>query len=182
MKTEAEQWRDDIIALLPRLRRFSFSLTGSAADADDLLQNTIEKALSRYDQFEQGTDLDKWMFRMCKNLWIDEWRSRKVRGHSVDPMDYQNEQWIDGEDIAINKLGMSEVKTAMNKLQDEQRVIIFLITVEGYSYKEASIFLDIPIGTVMSRLARARKALELVLSPPISPDDIANGNRQRSPL
>lgn len=166
MSSKAEQWRDDIIALLPRLRRYSFSLTGSAVDADDLLQNTIERALSRYDQFEQGTDLDKWMFRMCKNLWIDEWRSRQVRGDSVDPTDYRNEPWIDGEDMIINKLRMSEVRSAMNELQDEQRVIIFLIAVEGYSYKEASVFLDIPIGTVMSRLARARKSLDHMLQPP----------------
>ncbi len=166
MNNNAEQWRDHIVALLPRLRRYCFSLTGSAPDADDLLQNTIEKALSKYDQFEQGTDLDRWMFRMCKNLWIDEWRSRRVRGDSVDPMDYKNEPWIDGEDILVNKLKMSEVRSAMNKLQDEQRVIIFLVAIEGYSYKEASIFLDIPLGTVMSRLARARKALEQLLTPP----------------
>ena len=166
MNTNAEQWRDDIIALLPRLRRFSYSLTGSAADADDLLQNTIEKALSKYDQFEQGSDLDKWMFRMCKNLWIDEWRSRRIRGHSVDPMDYKNEPWMDGEELQVNKLRMSEVRSAMNELHDEQRVVIFLIAIEGYSYKEASKFLDIPIGTVMSRLARARKALDQLLQMP----------------
>ncbi len=166
MSTEAEQWRDDIVVLLPRLRRYCFTLTGSATDADDLLQNTIEKALSRYHQFEQGTDLDKWMFRMCKNLWIDEWRSRRVRGDTVDPMDYKNEPWIDGEDQLVNKLKMSEVGSAMNELQDEQRVIIYLIAIEGYSYKEASKFLNVPIGTVMSRLARARKALEILLQGP----------------
>lgn len=163
MTTKAEQWRNDIVALLPRLRRFSYSLTGSAPDADDLLQDVIEKALSSYDQFKQGTDLDRWMFRICKNLWIDEWRSRRVRGHTIDPMDYKNEPWIDGEKMLVNKINMSEVEYAMNQMQDEQRIILFLVAIEGYTYKEASKFLDIPIGTVMSRLARARKALEQFL-------------------
>ncbi len=166
MKVTSEQWRDDIIALLPRLRRFSFALTGSAFDADDLLQATIEKALLKYDQFKQGTDLDKWMFRMCKNLWIDEWRSRRVRGPSVDPMDYKSELRIDGENMIINKLSMSEVSKAMNELRDEQRMVLALIAIEGYSYKEVSKLLDIPIGTVMSRLARARKALMELLETP----------------
>ncbi|HEC00513.1 MAG TPA: RNA polymerase sigma factor [Sphingomonadales bacterium] len=166
MTTTAEQWRDDIVALLPRLRRYCYSLTGSAVDADDLLQNTVEKALSKYDQFQQGTDLDRWMFRMCKNLWIDEWRSRRVRGHTIDPMDSQNEPWIDGETVQENKLGLRDVQTAMDKLHEEQRIIVFLIIVEGYSYKEAATFLSLPIGTVMSRLARARKALEQLLRAP----------------
>ncbi len=169
MKVTSEQWRDDIIALLPRLRRFSFALTGSAFDADDLLQATIEKALLKYDQFEQGTDLDKWTFRMCKNLWIDEWRSRRVRGPSVDPMDYKSELGIDGENMIINKLSMSEVSKAMNELRDEQRMVLALVAIEGYSYKEVSKLLDIPIGTVMSRLARARKALMKLLETPETP-------------
>ncbi len=166
MRVTSEQWRDDIIALLPRLRRFSFALTGSAFDADDLLQATVEKALLKYDQFEQGTDLDKWMFRMCKNLWIDEWRSRRVRGPSVDPMDYKSELRIDGENMIIDKLSMSEVGKAMNELRDEQRMILALVAIEGYSYREVSKLLDIPIGTVMSRLARARKALMELLDVP----------------
>ncbi len=166
MTATSEHWRDDIVALLPRLRRFSFALTGSAADADDLLQTTVEKALSKYDQFKQGTDLDKWMFRMCKNTWIDEWRSRRVRGPVVDPMDFTSEIGIDGEQMIMDKITVSEVSTAMNRLQDEQKMILGLIVIEGYSYRETSEFLDIPIGTVMSRLARARKALEDQLHAP----------------
>jgi len=160
MTDKSKQWREEIVALLPRLRRFAYSLTSSAVDADDLLQTTIEKALLKYDQFEQGTDLDKWMFRMCKNLWIDEWRSRRVRGPSVDPMDFKSELQIDGEELLHNRLTMSEVNVAMNALKDEQKMILALIIVEGYSYKEVSEMLEIPIGTVMSRQARARKALE----------------------
>ncbi|WP_321393588.1 RNA polymerase sigma factor [Emcibacter sp.] len=166
MDTTPEQWRDGIVALLPRLRRFSFALTASAADADDLLQATVEKALSRYEQFEPGTDLDKWLFRMCKNLWIDEWRSRRVRGPSVDPMDFRSEIQVDGEKLLQDKVSMLEVREAMDKLRDDQKVVLALVAIEGYSYKEVSNFLDVPIGTVMSRLARARSALQDILSKP----------------
>jgi len=164
MSTKSEQWRDEIVALLPRLRRFSFALAGSAADADDLLQATVERALLKYDQFKQGTGLDKWMFRMCKNIWIDEWRSRRVRGPIVDPMDFKSEIGVDGEQLLVNKLALSEVNMAMNRLQDEQKMILGLIVIEGYSYRETAELLDIPVGTVMSRLARARKALAAMLT------------------
>ncbi len=164
MNTKSEQWRDEIIALLPRLRRFSYTLAGSRTDADDLLRATVEKALLKYDQFKQGTDLDKWMFRMCKNIWIDEWRSRRVRGPIIDPMDFKAEIGVDGEQLLINRISLSEVNAAMNRLQDEQKMILGLIVIEGYSYRETSELLDIPIGTVMSRLARARKALEEMLN------------------
>lgn len=160
MDVFSEQWRDEIVALLPRLRRFAYALTSSAVDADDLLQATVEKALLKYEHFEQGTDLDKWMFRMCKNLWIDEWRSRRVRGPSVDPQDLISEPSFDGEQHQVDRLSMSEVTRAMNELKEEQKMVLALVAIEGYSYKEVSKMLDLPIGTVMSRLARARKALE----------------------
>ncbi|TPD59919.1 sigma-70 family RNA polymerase sigma factor [Emcibacter nanhaiensis] len=163
-----EKWRDEIVALLPRLRRFSFALTSSAADADDLLQATIEKALSKYSQFQAGTDLDKWLFRMCKNTWIDEWRSRQVRGPSVDPMDFRSELLVDGEQELVDRLSLSELNTALNKLQEDQKVLIALVAIEGHTYKEASEILEIPVGTVMSRLARARNALQDLLQNPDS--------------
>ena len=166
MDMTPEQWRDEIVALLPRLRRFSFALTSSAADADDLLQATIEKALSKFSQFKAGTDLDKWLFRMCKNVWIDEWRARQVRGPSVDPQDFKSELLVDGEQQLLDKLSFAELAGAMDNLQEDQRVIIALIAIEGYSYKEAADILNIPTGTVMSRLARARGALQELLDHP----------------
>ncbi len=159
MKNSTERWRDEIVSLLPRLRRFAFALTTSSTDADDLLQATVEKALMKYQQFESGTDLDKWLFRICKNTWIDEIRSRQVRGPVVDPIDYKSELQIDGEKILINKLQLAEVNNAMKSLQDEQRMILAMVVIEGYSYKEVSVMLNIPIGTVMSRLSRARIAV-----------------------
>ncbi len=165
MDKTPEQWRDELVSLLPRLRRFSFALTTSAADADDLLQAAVEKALSRYEQFKPGTDLDKWLFRICKNLWIDEWRSRRVRGPNVDPMDFRSELQMDGERLLQDRMSLQEVREAMNKLRDEQKMVLALVAIEGYSYKEVSKILDIPIGTVMSRLARARGALQDILHP-----------------
>jgi len=155
----AKQWRDEMVTFLPRLQRFAFSLTGSVEDAEDLLHATVEKALLKYDQFEQGTHLDRWMFRICKNLWMDEWRSRRVRGIKVDYEDDKYEPWIDGERSTIDKIRLREVNRAMDELQDEQRVVLTLVAVEGHSYKDVAELLEIPIGTVMSRLARARRKL-----------------------
>jgi len=165
MDKTAEQWRDEIVSLLPRLRRFAFALAASTADADDLLQATIEKALSRYDRFKPGTDLDRWLFRICRNLWIDEWRSRRVRGPSVDLAEHESALQLDGERLLQDRAGLQEVRKAMNKLRDEQKMVLALVAIEGYSYREVSAMLDVPIGTVMSRLARARGALQDILHP-----------------
>jgi len=167
-----QEWRNEMVVLLPRLRRYALSLTGSLPDAEDLLHSTVEKALSKADQFREGTDLDRWMFRICKNLWLDEWRHRKVIGPTVDASEAQHEPWIDGEDHALNQIRIRELTQALNELHEEQRTILVLVVIEGYSYQEASDRLDVPIGTVMSRLARARKKLASLL-----PDD-RNGAKQ----
>ena len=152
-----KEMHGELLAVLPNLRRFALSLTGSIEDAEDLLHSTIEKALTKLDQFEPGTDLDRWLFRICKNTWLDEWRQRKVRGPSVDPGDLPYEPSVDGEATAVNNIELQELNRAMQALPEEQRTMLVLIVVEGYSYKEVSSMLDVPIGTVMSRLARARK-------------------------
>jgi len=158
-----QEWRDELVALLPRLRRYALSLTGSLPDAEDLLHSTVEKALSKADQFREGTDLDRWMFRICKNLWLDEWRHRKVIGPTVDASEAQHEPWVDGEDHALNQIRIRELTQALSELHEEQRTVLVLVVIEGYSYREASDRLDVPIGTVMSRLARARKKLARLL-------------------
>jgi len=152
-----QEVRSEMLAILPQLRRFALSLTGSIEDAEDLLHSTVEKALSRLDQFKPGTDLDRWMFRICKNTWLDEWRQRKTRGPTVDPSDAKYEPSMDGEAHAVNTIELQELNEAMQALPEQQRMMLVLIVVEGYSYKEVSSMLDVPIGTVMSRLARARQ-------------------------
>lgn len=152
-------WRNELVALLPRLRRYALSLTGSLPDAEDLLHSTVEKALTKADQFAEGTDLDRWLFRICKNLWFDEWRQRKVRGPTVDPAEAANEPWMDGEASIQNRIQVQELEKALAEMQEDHREILVLVVIEGFSYREVAEMLEVPIGTVMSRLARARAQL-----------------------
>jgi RNA polymerase sigma-70 factor (ECF subfamily) len=148
-----------MVALLPRLRRFACGLTGSLADADDLVQSACERALSRIEQWQPGTRLDSWMFRIAQNLWID--RIRQSRGREILlPAEALAERSV-GDAVREQeaRLAMTAVRREIAKLPEDQRAVLMLVTVEGVSYKEASEILEIPIGTVMSRLARARLAL-----------------------
>ena len=159
-------WKQELVDLLPRLRRYALSLTGSVTDAEDLLHSTIERVLAKADQFEAGTNLDRWVFRICKNLWFDEWRQRKVRGPTLDPSEAKHEPSSDGEAHAENIIQVQELSDALQQLQEEQREILVQVVIEGYSYKEVAEMLDVPIGTVMSRLARARAKLATILPNP----------------
>lgn len=155
--------RSPMIELLPRLRRFAFALTGSPDHADDLVQDTCERALARMDQWEPGTRLDSWMYRIAQNIWLDRGRSRKSRGESVDIDDLPNLQGVDGRDVTESRLTLAAVNVEMRRLTEDQQVLIALVCVDGLSYQEAANVLELPIGTVMSRLARARKALHAAI-------------------
>lgn len=149
--------QDDLQQVIPKVRRFAYSLTGSQADADDLLQNTVERILSK--DKPDDVDLLKWAFRVCRNLWIDEYRSRQVRQNAVENPELQQDQIVDGEKTITNQLTLYQVNNAMDKLPDDQRSIIGLVALEGLSYQEVAKTLGIPVGTVMSRLSRARATL-----------------------
>lgn len=150
---------DGLVALLPRLRRFAYGLTGSVDEGDDLVQSACERALSRMSQFEPGTRLDSWMFRIMQTVWIDRRRSRQRRGISI-PVDEVGElQGSDGVRENDARLRLDEVRRAVSRLPEDQRSVLMLVTVDGMSYREAADVLSVPIGTVMSRLARARIAL-----------------------
>lgn len=142
--------------LIPVIRRFAFSLTGSDHDADDLLQNTLERILQK--GVPEDADLMKWSFRVCRNLWIDEYRSRKVRQAATENPELQ-ETAVDGTRTIADRITLEQVQRAMNQLPEDQRSILSLVVSEGLSYKEVSQTLDIPIGTVMSRLSRARQSM-----------------------
>ncbi|MCX7357439.1 MAG: sigma-70 family RNA polymerase sigma factor [Alphaproteobacteria bacterium] len=161
MTSAAEQTRSDIVAMLPRLRRFARALTGSLADADDIVQIAVERALMRMDQYQQGTRLDSWLFSITRNAWIDEARSRTRRGKVFAPAG-AGEQ-VGGEADVHAKLEADDVWTAMRKLPDEQREAVALVCVEGLAYREAADALGVPIGTLTSRLARGREALQIML-------------------
>jgi RNA polymerase sigma-70 factor (ECF subfamily) len=156
----------DLVALIPRLRRFGYALTGSREDGDDIVQVALERALSRLHQWQPGTRLDSWLFRIAHNAWIDEVRARKRRGASVDLDNAPQLEGDDGRTLAAARLDLAQVRAAISTLPEEQRAVLALVAIEGLSYQEAADALEIPIGTVMSRLARARMALAKRLERP----------------
>lgn len=148
--------------LLPALRRFAYALSGSMADADDLLQNTVERLLGSPPP--TGVPLAQWAFKICRNLWIDSYRAQQVRQKATQRPELQQENSTDGEQDMLNEIQLAEVNTAMNTLPAEQREVLSLVAVQGLSYQEAATILAIPAGTIMSRLARARAAMVSALS------------------
>ncbi|MBM6595246.1 RNA polymerase sigma factor [Microvirga sp. BT291] len=147
--------------LLPRLRRFAFMLCRSSPLADDLVQITCEKALASADQWSPGTRLDAWLFRIMRNAWIDHVRHHRndamtddVRNHEQDLLDHES-----GERQIISKLTLTEVQRAIEDLPSDQREVLLLVCVEDLAYREAAEVLGVPIGTVMSRLSRARRRI-----------------------
>lgn len=158
-----DQFKTELIGLLPRLRRFALSLTRSGPDADDLLQDACTTALQKWQQYDPAQPFDRWMFRVVRNLWISEIRKRKVRvGKGQVPAEDAAE--LRTEDTAADILTARQVQGKVSDLDPELGQPLMLVCAEGYSYREASEMLGIPIGTVMSRIHRARKLLVSSLS------------------
>ena len=154
---------DQLIAVLPRLRRFARGLTGSAVEADDLVQAACERALSRMHQFQEGTRFDSWMFRIVQTIWIDQLRSQNIRREDAEEAGLH--VGTDEPERRVEaRLALQEVRTALQQLPPEQRTALLLVTVDGLSYKEAAEVAEVPVGTIMSRLARARIALQAKLA------------------
>jgi len=149
----------DLLALLPRLRRFARSLSRNPADGDDLCQATLERALKARGQWREGTRLDSWMYRIMRNLWIDETRARARRAQTFAPEEAGLDVGDDGGRRIEMAVEAADVGRAMEKLPDEQREAVALVLVEGFAYREAAEILDIPMGTLTSRLVRGRAAL-----------------------
>jgi RNA polymerase sigma-70 factor (ECF subfamily) len=152
--------RSDLMAELGGLRRFCLSLTGAAADADDLLQTTVERLLEK--GMPEDAHTAKWMYRVCRNIWIDELRSREVRQrhlHAVQAAPEDMEAAPSAETSADAERGLDAVNHALESLAPEQRMALMLVVVEGKSYAEAADIMQVPVGTIMSRIARARKQL-----------------------
>lgn len=166
-----DEIRERMVAVLPRLRRFAYALTGNAEQGDDLVQDACLRALSRIDQWQPGTRLDSWMYRIAQNIWLDRVRAAKVRGEVVDIEAAEGIAGSDGRLVTESELTLQAVAAALARLPAEQRAVVALVCVEGASYKEAAEITGVPIGTVMSRLARARRALAAVLNQPELPRD-----------
>jgi len=151
--------RAELISLLPRLRRFAYGLTGDGHQADDLVQAGCLKAIERWSQYQSGTSLASWLFRILQTTWLDEYRTRQRQ---------QTDSWDEGFDELIGDDGTTllearsearAVRRLVAELPEDQRAVLMLVAVEGLSYKEAAEVLELPLGTVMSRLARARARL-----------------------
>ncbi|RSU69636.1 RNA polymerase sigma factor [Sphingomonas sp. S-NIH.Pt3_0716] len=149
----------DLLAILPRLRRFAASLSHDRADGDDLCQAALEKGLRARDQWQPGTRLDSWMYRIMRNLWIDEGRARQRAARTFAPEEAGADVGYAGDRAVEQAMTLSDVDRAMQALPPEQREAIALVLVEGLSYKEAAAILNIPMGTLTSRLVRGRGAL-----------------------
>ncbi|MDE2264551.1 MAG: RNA polymerase sigma factor [Alphaproteobacteria bacterium] len=159
MSTRNGQIRSELVTLLPRLRRFALALSHNRHDADDLVQTAIVRALAQEPAAQLAERLDSWMYKVLRNLWIDERRRRTVRG-SAEPV----ESLIDlaGEDGRTNTEVRSELALAQkvfDRMSPELRTSAVLVIVNELSYREAADVLEVPIGTVMSRVSRARRVL-----------------------
>lgn len=172
MNETAASLGEQIGALLPRLRRFARSLTRHPQDADDLVQLAVERALMRSHQWRPGSSLLNWMLGIVRNAWIDEVRSRRRRDAVLVPEDSAADV---GEPSLERDIEIWWIQSALERLPDEQRLAVALVLVEGLSYREAASVMDVPIGTLTSRLARGRLALQSMLTdtkaPGVAPGD-----------
>ena len=154
-----DDFQQGLVDLLPRLRRLARMFAGAPADADDLVQLCVERALVRREQWRDGTRLDSWVFRIMKNAWIDETRSRRRSGR-IFAGDEDGRHVADPATPAMEtRLAALEAETAVLALPQDQRMAVALVLIDGLSYREAAEVLEIPMGTLTSRLVRGRIAL-----------------------
>lgn len=176
IEPEFREVAEQLTALQPRFRRFAYGLTGSMDEADDLVQNAYERAFNRLHQWKPGTRLDSWMYRIIQTVHLNGIESRRVRQR------YASE--TDPEDVPARRqnspeanLQFEEVRKLVAALPEDQRTVILLVAVEGVSYKEAAEILRVPIGTVTSRIARARATLVSGLDERPKPKLVADNSR-----
>ena len=150
---------DDLIAeQIPRLRRYARALTRQSARADDLVQDTLERSWARRHLWRPGTDLRAWMFTIMHNLFVNQMRRREP-----EPLDDERlEVPTPGDQEA--RLAQRDLERALARLPAEFREVLVLVAVEQMRYEEVATVLDVPIGTVMSRLARARERLRVLMN------------------
>src|SRR3954454_12885047 len=145
-------FQDQLAASLPRLRRFAHALSRNTADADDLAQATVERALRSQTQWQPGTSLQNWLYRIMRNLWIDTVRSRSRREKFEAPAEEADRIGQDPRDAIDASIELQGMMAAMQRLPEEQREVVALILIEGFGYRETAELLGVPIGTVSSRL------------------------------
>ncbi|MEO0342026.1 MAG: RNA polymerase sigma factor [Pseudomonadota bacterium] len=157
--------KTDLIAMLPRLRRFARGMTRSVSEADDLVQDACLQALNKAHHYDPTQPLDRWVFRITRNLWISEIRKRQVRlGQGHIPAEEASE--LVSKDTGETAFAAGQLQDKIAALPENLALVLLAVSVEGYSYAEAAELLKIPVGTVMSRLHRARKELANALAEP----------------
>ena len=152
----SEAVREGLLPLLPRLRRLARALAGQLADADDLVQIVVERALIHAAQWRPDAPLDKWVFAIARNAWRDELRARG-RSQKLFAPEEAGATAADGASAPAQQL---ELAAALALLPTDHREVVALVLVEGLSYSEAAELLEVPVGTITSRLARARATLQ----------------------
>ena len=150
---------DSIVGLIPRLRRYARALVGEKSAADDLVQDTLERAWAKLHLYRRGTDLRAWMFTVMHNVYVNQLRAARPGVQLEDDMPELMRPARESETLELRDLDR-----AIRRLPPEQREVLLLVVLEDMSYEEAARTLGIPIGTVMSRLARAREKLRAMLS------------------
>lgn len=150
-------FEQQVLDLLPRLRRFAIGLAGNNAEADDLCQMTVERALANRGKWQEGTRLDSWMYRIMRNLWIDEQRARSRHAQTFVHEDAGLS--VGAEGAQESHVELSHIDRALATLPEDQREAVVLVMVEGFSYREAAGIVGCPVGTLNSRLVRGRDAL-----------------------
>ena len=151
-------FRKELARIFPGIWRYALSLTGNRAEADDPAQSASLQAMERANQFEPGTHLDRWVFRITHDLWMSELRRQKVRkGNGLIGIEVA--EIVDPRQNAEMQAERRELLQSVLNLPEAQRQAVVLVYVEGHSYRDAAMILDVPVGTVMSRLAAARANL-----------------------
>lgn len=149
----------ELVEHIPRLRRYARALTGDVSRADDLVQDTLERALLKLDLWRPGSDLRAWLFTLMHNLFVNQIRAAASR--PVQDLDDLDEIPVDG--VQMQALAVRDIGNALQALPTEQREVILLVGLEQFGYAEAARILGLPQGTVMSRLARGRERLRRIL-------------------
>lgn len=163
MTSNLSELRQGITELLPRLRRFGAALTGSQDEGDDVVQAAIERALSKAELWQPGTRLDSWMFKIMQNHWKDKVRKRKQE-QKKQVLDFAgSDHTVDGRRVTETTIMLTKAREQFSLLSEDQRTVLALVVIDGHSYQEAADQLEIPIGTLMSRLYRAREALRTMI-------------------
>ncbi|WP_275783962.1 RNA polymerase sigma factor [Pararhizobium gei] len=160
---ESNEFRRDLVSVLPKLRRFAMTLTRNSADADDLVQEVCERAITRSHLWNGEGRLESWIYAMTRNLWIDEIRKRRVRTGS-GTIDASEQDELSVEASGEKAVYANQLQKMILSMPEGLASVFVLVNVEGHSYREAADILKIPIGTVMSRLSTARMRLAAMIT------------------